>query len=278
MGIDYHGTRFLQYCHVKYGSFEKCVTFGRQTINIRAGEIPELQKYVDHKWSEPFLQEKFGASEITSLDVSRYQGASIIHDLNVPIPNNLFELYDTVIDLGCSEHIMNVFQAMQNASDLCKVGGTIIHVVPANNYCGHGFWQFSPILLYEFYSRERGFKDTEVFLSSPEKKRQWFKVLTNNVGKRLVFRSSCRVYAMVVTKKIGIQSKKATTNQPDYLDTWNKNLNKSPPYRGATEAKRRNELIFQLKRIKGRLLDFVHRKRKTLHRSNPHLEHIKLDY
>ena len=42
------------------------------------------------------------------------------------------------------------------AIKLTKIGGMIIHALPANNFCGHGFWQFSPELFYELYSPENG--------------------------------------------------------------------------------------------------------------------------
>ena len=47
-------------------------------------------------------------------------------------------------------------------SDLCKNGGTIIHSLPSNNNCGHGFWQFSPELFFSLYNEKNGFKNNEM--------------------------------------------------------------------------------------------------------------------
>jgi hypothetical protein len=41
---------------------------------------------------------------------------------------------------------------------MVKTGGHLILLTPANNYFGHGFYQFSPELFYRVLSRENGFE------------------------------------------------------------------------------------------------------------------------
>ena len=74
---------------------------------------------------------------------------------------NLNEKFDTIIDFGTSEHIFNVVENLSNISKFCKNNGIILHSLPANNNCGHGFWQFSPELFFSLYSENNGFSDTE---------------------------------------------------------------------------------------------------------------------
>jgi 2-polyprenyl-3-methyl-5-hydroxy-6-metoxy-1,4-benzoquinol methylase len=67
--------------------------------------------------------------------------------MNKPLPKTLHNKYDTVIDSGTLEHIFKAPEALEYCLLLCKPGGQILHMLPSNNWCGHGFWQFSPELI-----------------------------------------------------------------------------------------------------------------------------------
>lgn len=99
--------------------------------------------------------------ELAVLDISDYERAEFVHDLNQPIPNELRERFKTVIDGGTSEHVFDVRAAMRNIADLLAPGGLAIHISPANNYCNHGYWQLSPRSFYDYYA-VNGFEDLEV--------------------------------------------------------------------------------------------------------------------
>jgi hypothetical protein len=89
--------------------------------------------------------------DVKAIDYSDYEGADIVHDLNKPIPSALENAFDLIIDGGTIEHIFDVRQTMMNLTRMLKVGGRIIHMSPANNYVGHGFYQFSPTFFYDYY-------------------------------------------------------------------------------------------------------------------------------
>ena len=97
------------------------------------------------------------------MDFSNYEGATILHDLNVKLKDGEMSKYDTVLDLGTLEHVYNISNALFNLSKLCKVGGQILHVLPANQMCGHGFWQISPELFFSLYSERNGYGQTRVY-------------------------------------------------------------------------------------------------------------------
>ena len=40
--------------------------------------------------------------------------------------------------------------------------GVIIHI-STNNFCGHGFYQFSPNLFHTFYNEDQGLKKQKLF-------------------------------------------------------------------------------------------------------------------
>ncbi|MDR1149764.1 MAG: class I SAM-dependent methyltransferase, partial [Spirochaetaceae bacterium] len=82
----------------------------------------------------------FGAVTVDSIDYSDYEGASIVHDMNLPVPGHLKEKYDCVWDGGALEHVFNYPTAIKNCMDMVKIGGHLILETPCNNQCGHGFY------------------------------------------------------------------------------------------------------------------------------------------
>ena len=75
------------------------------------------------------------------MDISDYEGADFIQDLNHPIPDELNEMFDLVIDGGTMEHLFDTKQCIENISRMIKVGGRVIHMQVSNNYSGHGLYK-----------------------------------------------------------------------------------------------------------------------------------------
>ncbi|MGA2392705.1 MAG: hypothetical protein ABSH03_05035 [Candidatus Lustribacter sp.] len=99
-----------------------------------------------------------GLGNATVLDVSDYEGADVIVDLNVPVPADLRARFGLILDGGTMEHVFDIRQGMANTVDMLRTGGTAVHITPSNNYFNHGFVQVSPTLYYDYY-RANGFDD-----------------------------------------------------------------------------------------------------------------------
>ena len=56
-------------------------------------------------------------------------------------------------------------------------GGSYLGISPANNFCGHGFYQFGPDLFYRIFSAENGFRVERVILCAVRADGEWFEVL-----------------------------------------------------------------------------------------------------
>lgn len=156
MGIDLNSLNFLRFCNQSHGGFGKTITLGRHGLHItEKTATDDFSKQVvaqamlnNEYFVDETLMRHFGSTSVDSLDFSDYEGASIVHDLNVAISRDAAQ-FDTVIDAGTTEHVFDVSTATKNVMKLCSVGGKIIQILPANNYCGHGFWQFSPELFWD---------------------------------------------------------------------------------------------------------------------------------
>jgi len=103
--------------------------------------------------SDKLLFAGLGFSDMKSLDVSDFDGADILYDLNQPgLGAHLDAPYDLVIDGGTLEHVFDVRTVMRNLFEAAATGGYIMHAAPMNNYCDHGFFQFSPTFFLDYYA------------------------------------------------------------------------------------------------------------------------------
>jgi SAM-dependent methyltransferase len=175
MGISLSSAEFLVQCRQEGVNFRRTLTLGRQhmfaspfrleALLKRRGCWPggiQRQEFLDQLTIIPYYADGFfralGAEHLAALDVSAYEGAEIIHDLGEPIPQHLHQSFDVVIDGGMLEHVFNFPGALKNAMELVAVGGHLVLLTPANNFFGHGFYQFSPELFFRALSPENGFR------------------------------------------------------------------------------------------------------------------------
>jgi len=218
MGINAHVFHMCCYAKKKYGGFGYTVTLGRQTVFLPKRKFSISLK--QGEYCESLLSNAFDASRVDSIDNSDYEGANIIADMNLPVPDELAGKYDTVLDFGCSEHIFDIAQVFRNITTMCKIGGIVLHVVPANHFCGHGFYQFSPELFFSWYSETNGYSETEVFLAETSDIKNWFRVPAPRDGYRINVRSSGELYVMVISRRA--RRAYASIQQSDYVFEWEK--------------------------------------------------------
>jgi len=238
MGITVDELSFLTYLK-KNGAFKSVITLGRQGLDVSREILNKKLDFTDDvgsKYCENLLLKKYGATEINSIDNSSYEGATIIHDMNTPFDNDfLSRTFDTVIDGGTTEHIFNFPQAIKNIVKLTSIGGQIIHMLPANNFCGHGFYQFSPELFLTLYSHENGFINTEIFIVLPAKKK-WYRVVAPKSGDRINVSFDTEACIFVRTIKNSANPQFTNVQQSDYEFLWS-NISEEKMYSGFNSMK-----------------------------------------
>lgn len=103
--------------------------------------------------SDKALFARLGMPEVQALDISDYEGADIIFDLNFEAtPPEIKRRFNFIVNSGTLEHIFHVPNALANMSAMLKAGGYILHVFPMNNWVDHGFYQISPTLIFDYYA------------------------------------------------------------------------------------------------------------------------------
>jgi hypothetical protein len=176
LGILYPQAKMLLDASKAGLPMDKVLTIGRQALFLHHSELRQIRKTClgalpNYRWgeySDRFIAECLHAREIHSLDFSSYEGADVLHDLNKPIPDSWYGNHDVVIEAGTLEHIFNFPIAVANLMKMTKVGGTMFVSMIANNLCGHGFYQFSPELVFRVFSPENGFRIGKVFAAEAE--------------------------------------------------------------------------------------------------------------
>ena len=276
MGLDINAFRFLLN-KSKTEKFKDTVTLGRQNCHVSLRQLRKAgwENKTLPNFIEEICEDLFGStSGVASVDTSTYEGASIVHNMNDPLPNNVKE-FDTVLDLGTLELVFNIKQSMLNTSKLVKNGGLIIHVLPANNLTGHGFYQFSPEFFFSMYSEENGYIETEVYLKSINSSNSYYRVKPPNNGKRVNVNSVYPVYVLVSTRKIQLVEQ-MIVQQSDYIYLWsgdisNKKVHSTKPKQDEAVA----ETLWDKWPIKYLYRPYVLLK-NSISSLNPHLEKYKL--
>ena len=187
MGLDINSVRFLIGAKRAGVSFDRVLTLGRLDLNVYPAKMRELLEQhnlssqafrpnaPDVRFSEPVF-EALGAREVLAMDASGFEGAPIVHDLNEPVPAEHQAQFDAVFDGGTLEHVFNFPVALRNCMEMVKPGGRLFLHTIANNWCGHGFYQFSPELFFRALSPENGFEMERVVLHMVGPYGRWYEV------------------------------------------------------------------------------------------------------
>src|SRR5258706_6761643 len=225
MGID---SRCLVFLHriSRSRPLGNCVTLGRQHLFVEphllnwASTVTGIPRNVLHRlnncFAEDLLVKYFGAIEVVSLDLFKRDKPSILLDLNTPIPDRLTGRFDSVLDLGTSEHIFSTKEVFSNVRKLCKSSGFILHYLPGNNMCGHGMYQFSPSLFQAVYNNEFARGSARIFLNFQAMEKRLFEIKFIEED-RINIDFFGRMYQFVFVDNRYVAMEKPSIQQTDYL-------------------------------------------------------------
>jgi hypothetical protein len=245
MGLLYHQAQLLCEASRRGASFDRTLSIGHLQMFVHPAELETLKStypiqtppaeggpldYRFGSYSDDFFRDFLAAKSLEVLDASGYEGANLIHDLNQPIPAEFWGRFDSIVDGGSLEHVFNFPVAVANLMRMTKVGGRIFLSTPANNLCGHGFYQFSPELMFRIFSPTNGFTIDEVRFVEAEfpgveltPSRRSFRVVDPaQINSRVMLTSRRPVLMLVEATKTAdaIPFAKAP-QQSDYVAAWN---------------------------------------------------------
>ena len=182
MGFETNAAALLLNMRRDEVAFGRVLTLGHQHLHL----APSIYRRVLKRLGQPLtidvptfadsLFTAMGAADVEALDASAYEGATRLHDLNEPVPAAWHEQFDLVFDGGTLEHVFNFASALKNCMQMVKLQGRFVSITLPNNWCGHGFFQFSPELFFRALSPENGFSIVEMYFADVEG-RHFYRVL-----------------------------------------------------------------------------------------------------
>src|SRR5216683_1840930 len=256
-------------------SFSRVLTIGRQWLYVTEKEMCEMlarhRIFVSAKQAKEVLTEQkgycepllklLGADRIDSIDASSYEGASILHDMNQPLPDAYRNEFSVVIDGGCLEHVFDFPRALKNCMEAVATGGHFIGITPANNLMGHGFYQFSPELFFRVFTSANGFRIAKIILYEYPWKRVWYEVADPAQVRRRVELTNRRPAYLIVwaQKTASLPILQQPPQQSDYLAVWQHHAGgASPPPRS---------LVYLLKRYAPAWMVRMYRTLRSVYRT-----------
>lgn len=231
MGFLNASCRVLLHARKHLGAdFSSTLTLGRQELFVEPEALREMAraqgigtsdqlKRLDRSegYAEPFL-ELLGAVSIESIDASGYERATIIHDLNEPVPSSLHRRFTCVVDGGTIEHVFHFPNAIKSCMDMLEVGGHYIGITPGNNHMGHGFYQFSPELYYRLFGAENGFEVRTMLVKSAS---DWYEVADPKaLRERTELVNAVPVTLFIIARKNKDVEAFHAPQQSDYVTAW----------------------------------------------------------
>lgn len=203
--------------------FEKILT--DNGLDLKLADLVQDDGYAET------LFRKLGFGRMETMDFSPYEGAGVIHDLNVPAPKSLEKKFDFIFDGGTIEHVFNVPVALESMFRMLKVGGRFISVNGLNGWQGHGMYQFNPELVWSFWRRNCG---CEVHACQGIQKHP------RGIGKQVTFTDPAdrgarlplgrivpegRVYLYYEVERLKTSALKGRVLQSDYEISWQNHEN-----------------------------------------------------
>ncbi|MEG4272829.1 MULTISPECIES: tetratricopeptide repeat protein [unclassified Microcoleus] len=175
MGIGSPTLHLYEYLrrHEYLSNFKRVIELGSQDIASGQEEIAYLLDAlfafkVDSGTliTAKTLYQSMGFEVYECIDADGIHNA-LVFDLNKNIQEDhgFSEQFDLVTNHGTTEHCFNQFQCWNNIHNLCSVGGIMIHVLPAQGYVNHGFYNYNPSFFYNL-ATANNYKLIGLYLSS----------------------------------------------------------------------------------------------------------------
>ena len=243
MGIAFNAMEGL-IREAKFRSFEGVAyTFGRQTmdlspegtnalfaaLNLSPAGGPAQPEQVDTLTSAAqYLQEKpirdidffkmAGFTEVKAIDVSGFEGAEIILDLNAEMPLTLSGTCDFLVDGSLLDNVFDPIAALRNAVKLLRPNGRL-YMSNAGNYSAHiggiPYVIFTPIWFYDYFCMN-GFLDCQIYVTVYEPNGQ----LTFFLGYEYTLRKWDNGYIKPIVSEYPIQI--SVFAERDEKSTWHR--------------------------------------------------------
>jgi SAM-dependent methyltransferase len=129
----------------------------------------DIDRQTSYSKGETILDHSFfsllGFSNCVAVDVSDFEGAEIIADLNRPISSDLEAAFDLVVDGSLLDNIFDPVTGLRNIARMTKPNGRVLLINLGNyakSFSGIPYTMLTPAWFYDFFAIN-GFSDLQVY-------------------------------------------------------------------------------------------------------------------
>ena len=128
----------------------------QEGVPIRDARLVEVDEATVGSSGLNFISDRsffsmFSEAKVLSLDVSAYEGADIVHDLNTPLPSHLRSMADFIYNGSCLDNLFDPASAIKAMSQMLRPCGRIIHAEHGSPIQG-ALICYSPEWFFNFYA------------------------------------------------------------------------------------------------------------------------------
>ena len=193
-------------------------------------QFDELTRHSNRTVLDSDLLNCFSDAEYICLDRSDYEGATVIQDMNGPVPKELHGQFDFIYNGSCMDNLFDPFTFIKNTSDMLKSNGRVLHIEAAGGVPG-AYLMYSPEWFFSYYAINE-FLDCKVYVTIAKGKGNanhiydtelyaWQPFYTRNEGYKIIDASKSingLMHVIVIAEKGESSTSHLTPIQMQYLD------------------------------------------------------------
>ena len=180
----------------------------RNVLDSVSVEHDQRTRYAEQAFiTDKLFFQLLGVGDAQTMDVSDYEAADLIHDLNTPVPEQLLGRYEFIIDGGTFDHLFDLRVGFENVVRMLKPGGRVFQWNAASNFTGAAYISLGPDFFYDYYAVNQ-FSDCKAYiadLDSIGQRTDWRLYEFEGADKYKHFRTE-RIQVTVVLAEKGAES------------------------------------------------------------------------
>lgn len=166
MGINIAYLPFFDLVHTKNPLNGDMAALGSQEMHDTKKTLKEFAATHNYpNFTKDFsvrglFKDRYNISSYVDYDIN--DSADVKIDMGKPVPKNLYNSCDIILNAGTAEHIFNISCVFENMHNMLRVGGIFFNIVPYTWHI-HGFYNLDPILFYSLDAANKYRRIAEAF-------------------------------------------------------------------------------------------------------------------
>src|SRR4029077_11292495 len=93
-----------------------------------------------------------GAAEVHAVDRSDFEGADIVHDMNLPIDRSLEGIADLIVDGSTLDNVHDAATALMHYNRMLRPDGRVVSINAANMDMDGAYSVMDPLWFLDYYA------------------------------------------------------------------------------------------------------------------------------